>query len=126
MVMVCSAPRKLYALDDIALWLAGPHDLVERLRAELDVAVAALVAWGWRAIESVLFATTPTATDRGEQRRRRPSAANTPNDLPLVQRRDRVIGDEQPGRAEADDDAHVEHEHGGDDEQRRRRACSGS
>ena len=40
---MCSAPKKLYALDDIALWLAGHTIWSSGCAAQLDVPVATLV-----------------------------------------------------------------------------------
>ena len=55
----------------------GPDHLVERLRAELDVPVAPLVA-GVRRVESVLFDTSCTAPTAVSTKTRN-IAANTPN-----------------------------------------------
>ena len=60
--MVCSAPKKLYALDDIALWLAGHtiwlsgcgHSSMNPLQPWLD---------GLARASSVVLASRLTATD---------------------------------------------------------------
>ena len=96
----------------------GPDHLVEPLRAELDVPVATLVG-GVGAHRVGVVRHQPRRRTVAVSTTAATIATNTPNDLPLVQRLDRVVGDEQPGCAEADDDAHVEHAERGDGERGR-------
>ena len=92
----------------MALWLPAQTTWLSGCAAELDEAVATLIA-GVRPRSSRCCSTTSCTAPSGGEQEDDDHGREHAEHLPLVQRRDRVVGDEQPGRPQADDDAHVEH-----------------